>query len=482
MTNIKKNYLYNIALTLTNILFPIVTFPYVSRLIGPTGIGKIQFIISFAQYFALFAGLGIPLYGIREVAKYKADKEKLSKAFSELIIIYLISSILVSAVYLMVILTFNYFSADRPLYIFSLSIILMGFSSIDWLYSGLEDFKTISVRSMIIKILSVAAVFTFIKSGADYTKFLYISIFSILGNNIINLILINNTVAFTVKSLFFKQHFKPLIYIFSTTLATSMYTVLDTVLLGFLSNVKSVGLYTAAIKLTKISLPFITSVGAVTLPVLSKGFYNKDDDELKNLLQKSFDFIVLFATPITVGSFLLAKQFIILFSGSGFIEAVIPMKILSLLPILIGLGFFFGFQVLVPASKDKQLFTAVIIGMVSGVLLNFLLVPVLQASGGALANVLTEFIVTLSYYFFVKRGRLFNPNLKSMFNAIISSLIFVPVYFLFELLHLNIIIDLILTVTTCALCYGLIQTFIFKNHLLLNILKTMKEKLIAYNG
>ncbi|MHB8206508.1 flippase [Mucilaginibacter sp.] len=478
MKNIKKNYTYNIILTLTNILFPIITFPYVSRLIGPVGVGKIQFIVSLSQYFALFAGLGIPIYGTREIAKYKNDKEKLSKSFSELIAIYLIVSIGVSVVYLLIILNVSFFAADKNLYLLSLTLVLFGFSSIDWLYSGLEEFKIISLRSVFIKIISVVAVFIFIKTAADYKNFLYISIFSILGNNIINLLFVKKRVNFILKALDLKKHLKPLLYIFSTTVATSMYTVLDTVLLGFLSSTKAIGFYTAAVKLTKISLPFIISIGTVTIPAISKSFYDNNDSQLKSLLQKSFNFIVFFSVPISMGTFLMAKEFIIIFSGKGFLDAVVPMQILSFLPILIGLGFFYGFQVLVPASKDKELFKSVMIGMAAGLILNFLLVPKLNATGEALANVLTELIVTICYFAFVKRHNLIVIESRIFIQSIISSLFFIPVCIGIRLLNFDILTELIITIIVCGFVYGLVQLKIFKNSMSLQLIESIKQRII----
>lgn len=478
MLDFKKNFIYNILLTLTNILFPIVTFPYVSRILGPQGIGTIQFVVSFAQYFALFAGLGIPIYGVREIAKYKNDKQLLSKTFSELIIIHFLTSLILSMIYLVIIFSFDHFAADRKLYLFSTSLILFGFSSIDWLYSGLEGFKLISLRSVAVKIISVISVFLFIKSSADHVIFLYISIFSVLANNIFNLLFLPGKASLKISGSNFKKHVKPLLYIFSTTVATSMYTVLDNVLLGLLSSEKAVGYYTAAVKLTKISLPFITSTGAVTLPALAEGFHGKDES-IYPTLQKIFDFIIFFSVPISVGSFLMAYDFIIAFSGTDFLPALIPMQIMSVLPVLIGLGFFYGFQVLVPASKDKELLYSVLIGMVLGVSVNIVLVPLFGASGGALANVLTELIVTSAYIYFVRKNELFKPKLNVLYQTLLSSIVFVPVYFISKNFEMGSIVRLAFVVPLCGLLYALFQGFLFKNPTFVGVINKFTERIFA---
>ncbi len=478
MADFKKNYIYNILLTLTNILFPIVTFPYVSRILGPQGIGTVQFVVSFAQYFALFAGLGIPIYGVREIAKYKNDKQLVSRTFSELIIIYFLTSLILSAIYLVVIFNFDHFAADRRLYLYAISLILFGFSSIDWLYSGLEEFKLISLRSVAVKIISVISVFLFINSSADYVIFLYISIFSVLANNIFNLLFLSGKASLKISGSNLKKHLKPLLYIFSTTVATSMYTVLDTVLLGLLSSEKAVGYYTAAVKLTKISLPFITSTGAVTLPALAKGFHEKDES-IYPTLQKIFDFIIFFSVPISVGSFLMAGDFIVAFSGTDFLPALIPMQIMSVLPVLIGLGFFYGFQVLVPASKDKELLYSVLIGMVLGVSVNIVLVPLFGASGGALANALTELIVTSAYIYFVRRDELFKPNLKVLCQTLLSTIVFVPVCFISKNFEVGSIVRLAFVVPLCGVLYALFQGVLFKNQTFVGLINKFTKKIYA---
>jgi len=170
----KKNYLYNLLQSLVNILFPIISFPYASRVLGPVGIGKVQFAFSFAQYFALFAALGIPIYGIIEIAKVKGDAKKLSAIFSELTIIYFITSLLFSALYFLVVLIFPYFTPERNFYFSAALIILFGFSAIDWVYSGLEEFKGIALRSIVIKVVSLLSLFLFVKDAGDYKNYLLI--------------------------------------------------------------------------------------------------------------------------------------------------------------------------------------------------------------------------------------------------------------------------------------------------------------------
>ncbi|MCW3087837.1 MAG: O-unit flippase, partial [Sediminibacterium sp.] len=225
----KKNYFYNLLLSIANILFPILSFPYASRMLGPVGIGKVQLASSFAQYFALFAALGIPIYGMQEVARFRHNKTQLNKVFSELVITNFITSIVMTLLYGVVIFAFPYFGSNIELYLYAGLIILLGFSSIDWFYTGMEQFKPIALRSVFIKFVALLLLFFCVKTETDYKWYLLITVFSILGNNTISFFMIPGKVRIVFSGLALKRHLKPLFFILSTTIAASMYTILDTV-------------------------------------------------------------------------------------------------------------------------------------------------------------------------------------------------------------------------------------------------------------
>lgn len=459
----KKNYIYNLTLSIVNILFPILSFPYASRILGASGIGKVQMVSAFALYFALIAALGIPVYGIQAIAKVRHDKKALSAVFSELISIYFFTSLIVALVYIMIISVFPFFRSNQIMYYYAGLIVLLGFTSIDWFYSGIEEFKVISLRSVFIKIISLVFLYVFVKDAHDYRIYLFIFIFSLLGNNIISVLLVRKRTAFVFRNLHLKRHMRPLVFIFGTNVATSMYMVLDTVILGFLSTETAVGLYTAAVKLTKISIPFITSFAAVLIPGLSKKFSENHYTQAQELLDKSFQYISFFSIPVAAGLFVLAPEFILVFSGGQFINAIPSMQILSLLPIIIGFGYFFSLQILVPAGKNKEMFYSVFTGMLAGLLLNFLLVPAFSQIGASIANVVCELLVTGLYFYFIQKEYSFHYNWELLLKAALSSIIFIPVVLFMRHLHFPAILTLLCSVILCSLCYFLIQYVVFKN-------------------
>ena len=472
-----KNYFYNLLLSLANLLFPILSFPYVSRILGPEGIGKVQFVFSFAQYFALVASIGIPIYGMKEIARHKNDKEGRSKVFSELLTIYLITSVCLSLIYLLVIFSFPYFGTDRHMFLPATLIVFLSFCYIEWLYTGMEEFKSIALRSVLFKLIGLVLMYIFIKERGDFKAYLYIMMFSFLGNNILSFFLIRGKVSFTFSGLAIKKHITPLLMILGMTFATSMYTEMDTVLLGLLSNHKTVGLYTAAVKLSKIIIPFVTSMGVILIPKIAKDFAEKNFEEVQKTLDQAFRFLAFFTVPIVFGLALLAPEFISLFSGQEFLPAASSMRLLSLLPLVIGFGHLFLCLVLIPSGRNKEMLFSVICGLVISLALNFLLIPHFKEVGSSIANTCSEIVVTLAYFYFIRKHFSFTYEWSLLGKALLSSLLFIPLVLLARQLNMPLVVTIIASVGSCAVCYIALQWFVFRNSFVLDIIGQVKMKL-----
>jgi O-antigen/teichoic acid export membrane protein len=457
----KRNYVFNLLLTGFNILFPVISFPYAAKILGPVGIGKVQFILSFTQYFALIAALGIPIYGVRVISQSAHDSKLLYKNLGELLSIHIACSIVISIVYFATIISFSFFSSDKSLYFLSALIILMGFTSIDWYFSGIENFKLIAIRSVSIKVVSLICLFLFVKVKSDYTIYLAISLFSILGNNIINIISVRKYIIIGYQGT--KKHLKPLMYTFGTTVATSMYTMLDTILIGFFADDRSVGLYSASIKLTKISIPFIISAATVLMPRISKLFGSGDYISLNIMLNKSFNFIVTTASPICIALIFLAPELIYVFSGTQFNEAILTMQILSPLALIIGLGYFWGFQILIPAGKEREMLISVIIGMAINLSLNCIMIPIYKQNGAAVANVISELMVTLAYMYFCLKVIPFKISHKPLVYNLLATIPFIIVVMLCKSLTHNTWYILFFSVISFIVLFFLVQIKLLKN-------------------
>ena len=465
MSIIKKNFLYNLLLTVSTIIFPIITFPYASRVLGPIGIGKVQFVTSFAQYFVLISALGIPVYGIREVAKRRNDLLMLKKFFTEMIFLNVVTGVIFTLIYLAVIFSVPNLSKDKDFYLIALMLITFNFSNIDWFFSGLERFKFIAVRSLVIKFLSVVLLFFIVKEQSDDVNFLWLTIGVTLANNFWNI--------WTARSYFhpgslsyldLKIHLRPLFYIFSTVAAFSIYGFLDTIILGFLGNYEDVGYYTAASKINKITIPILISLGTVLIPRISQAFKNNDLDLVKYLAKQSFDFVILLGVPLVFGLIVLAPELIIIFSGKNFAPATLTMQIFAPVILIMGLNNVWAIQILTPAGKDKLVTKAVVIGVIVSLLSNVLLIKYFSFNGAAFANVLAEFTVMCGFIYFANTLYKQKFDFNLLFKTIAISLSFIPILILIRrYFSQNNIVVCALGVFFCGIIYILSQIFIVKN-------------------
>ncbi|MBU3745439.1 MAG: hypothetical protein FGM61_13000, partial [Sediminibacterium sp.] len=305
-----------------------------------------------------------------------------------------------------------------------------------------------------------------------------IVVFSILGNQILSCILSLRITRFQLQQLQFKKHVKPLFFLFSTTLAASIYTMLDTVLLGFLADNHSVGLYTASIKLVKLTIPIVTAMGVILIPSITRYFEAGAQEKLQELLTTSFEFLIFFAIPVSAALALLAPECILVFSGNQFTGSIPVMQILSLLPILIGFGHFYCFQILLPAGKTQHIFYAVLGGVIICLVLNVLLVPHWKSIGAAIANVATECVVTAGYIYYMRR--FFKPTLpwKYALHSITACLTFIPIIYWTRQLHVLPILTLLIAALLCSVTFFAIQWWIFRHQFLLNFIKPLQDWLL----
>lgn len=401
MPSIRKNFLYNIGLKVINIIFPLITFPYIARVLAPEGIGKVDFSLSVIQYFIMIAQLGIPTYGVRECAKYKNDKKLLSRTVQEILVINII---MVSIAYLIfgiiVINISELLDYKKLLLIVSINIFSTSIG-VEWFYQAIEEYKYITIRSILIKIISLWLIFSFVNDSSDYFVYAIIVVFSISGGYIYNFFHINKHIKLLEKhdKYYFKKHLKPILILFAMSVSVSIYINLDKVMLGLMSGSIAVGLYTAANKMINVILALVTSLGTVLLPRMSYYVEKDAKSETTNLIRKSIDFILMISIPASLGVFLLAEPIIMIFAGTKYTAAVMTIKILSPIIIAIALSNLIGIQILISHGKEKLTFFSTLIGAVINLVLNLLLIPRFQQNGAAISTLIAELCVTVVQIF-----------------------------------------------------------------------------------
>lgn len=403
MANIKKNFFYSSILTTANYLFPMLTYPYVARVLGVDKIGLCNFADSIINYFLLFSMMGIGQVGIREIAKVKENPQKLNQTYSSLLVLNTISTAIAVIALLIAIFYVPQLYAHKELMIVGAVRLLMGYLQIEWLFKGLEDFKYITVRTVTIKVFYVMAVFLFVKDRGDYVIYFALYTLMVAVNAIINVFYARHFVHFTFRKLTISPFLKSFLILGLYMFLTTMYSSFNVAFLGFSSNETQVGYYTTATKLYCILLSLFTAFTGVMLPRMSSLLAEGKTEEFKNLLHRSVNILMMFSTPLVFFSVVFAPQIIGILSGKGYEGAILPMRIVMPLMIIIGYEQILVIQTLMPLKKDRAILINSIIGAVCGLLLNILIVPALQSVGSSIVWFLSECVVLTSAQVFVTK-------------------------------------------------------------------------------
>lgn len=392
--SIKYNFLMNFVLSASQFIFPLITFPYVSRVLLAEGSGKVTFVASVANYFSMVASLGIPTYGIRACAQVRDDRDKLSKTAHELLIINSITTLLVVVTYIACVLLVPRFRTERTLFLINGINILLNMFGMNWLFQALEQYDYITFRSILFKIVSVFLMLALVHEKTDYVIYGGIAVFAAVGSNLLNLLRARKYIDFKwIGNYNLRRHIKPIVVLFAQSLAVSIYTNMDTVMLGFMKEDVDVGYYNAAVKVKTILLSLVSSLGSVLLPRMS--YYAKEHMKMKFMETTSMalNFTMLISFPLALYFSMFSAECIRFLAGNGYAGAVAAMQIITIAIIPIGLTGILGVQVLTAIEKEKYVLYSVIVGATLDFILNLLLIPSLGATGAAFATMLAEFAV-----------------------------------------------------------------------------------------
>jgi len=476
MGTLKKNALYNILLSVSQVIFPLVTFPYITRVLRPDGLGAVTFVDNYTQYFILVAALGIPVYGMREIARASKDLQERSKVFTELITLHVIMSVCLSLLYVGSFLLIPKLQAYTSLFLIGSSLLIGSVFLIEWYYQGMQAFPFITIRTLCIRCIAIAAIFIFVQTKEDLVWYYAINAGAVLLNAAVNWWHVKGSVQLVFKELQFARHIKPLFFIFSTVLVTSVYSLLDSVLLGFLSTNAQVGFYTTAVKLSKVLIMLLSALTAVLVPPLALAIKEGHTLQAKALLQKSYHYVCFLAVPLSIGLFVLATPLVLLFAGRAYEAAILPLKILSPTVFIVGMNYIFGIQVLNSTGNERYFFRATLIGMLVSVSLNLLLIPHLASVGASVANLAVEFtVMLLSGYFALKKFN-FEAGIGRVMQAFMASLPFFVFAYIGQYFNLSLEAELVITGFMGSLVYIAIQRYVWGNLLLADLLVSVFKK------
>ena len=392
--SVKKNFVMNAILTVSRFVFPLISFPYISRVLLSAGTGRVSFANSVIEYFLMFSALGIPTYGVRACARVRDDKEKLSKTAQELLILNIIMCAISYVFLAIAIIVIPKLRNEKTLLIIISSTLLFSAIGMEWLYKALEKYTYITIRSIIFNAIGVICMFLLVHEQSDYIIYGAIGVGATSLGYILNIIHARKYIILKpLGSYDLKQHLKPVMIFFSMACAVTIYTNLDNVMLGFMKTDTDVGYYHAAVRIKTILVAIVTSLGTVLLPRVSYYVQNGQMEEFKRITKKAINFVFVFSIPVLIYFMIFAKNGVLLLSGSDFMGAILPMQILMPTLLFIGLTGLLGIQILVPLGKERYVLYSEIAGAVVDLILNAFLIPKLGATGAAIGTLVAEGVV-----------------------------------------------------------------------------------------
>lgn len=400
MISIKRNYLYNCFQVIVNIFFPVITIFYISRIFGPSILGRVNFAISLVSFLSLIASLAIPLYGSREIARVRDNPNELNKKYTELFIINFTSSFFFLFIYSTLFL-FSVKMREEWL-LFTVTGMLLVFNSmwVDWLFQGLENYKSIAFRNIVVKIISLCTIFILVRKQDDYIFYAALNTLSIGIYNILGLIEAKKVVYLKCSGIQIKSHFRSMLLILGIAAGSSICTYSDIIMLGMMSDDKSVGLYSAAIRIPRIVTMLVTSLSTVLIPRSSYYLEKKMFAEFDSLSQKSLDYIYLISIPLTVIVFAFSHEITLLIFGKSFLPSSMTLKITSLMIIPLVINYYIGLQIMYPKGEDFKVFAASILTGLFNIVSNLIFIPLLSYNGPAISGLLSQlcFFAVLVFY------------------------------------------------------------------------------------
>lgn len=477
--SIKKNYIYNLIYNLTSLLAPLIIAPYLSRILGVSGVGIKSYTLSIVSNFIIFASLGIAEYGQREIAISRDNIHERTKKLYEIGILRILTTIMVTTIYIVIFVIPIFNNNYNAIYTILIINIIANMLDFSWYLQGIEEFKFISITQMITRILMIILTFTCVKQETDINIAIFINSVVLLVNSILPIYYIIKHIEkrTKIKELHPIIHFRQCIIYFVPAVATQIYTVLDKTMIGVITDsTYENGYYEQADKMLKMIITFITAANVIMKSRISYLFGNDKIDEIKSLISKSLHMTLMLAWPVTFGIIAIASVLVPVFFGSGYEKTIDLLIILAPLAIIIGISNLLGTHYLTPTGKRGKSNTGLIIGAVINFILNIFLIKILNSVGAAISSIIAEIVITIIYIYISRDIIYIKDILKTSYKYAISSIV---MFIVIELLKKQIQISIqslsILIIVGVAI-YG-IMLLILKDKFLYDIINELKERI-----
>jgi len=480
--SLKKNTVFSAVKTGASILFPLITFPYISRTLLTDNVGKINFGLSIVSYFSLIASLGISTYAIRECSSVKDDKEKLSDVASQIFSINIITTVIAYLALLVTILFWRKLDNYRVLIVIQSMSILATTLGADWLNQAMEDFKFITIRAITFQFLSLILMFVFVHRPEDYMIYAVICLISTAGASITNIWYRRRycKVNFTLK-IEWKRHMTPIIYLFVMVLAQTVFNSVDTTMLGTIHGDYEVGIYGTAHKILNIINQVIGSLIWVIMPRMSYYFAEKDYDSVNRLLRKVLGFNLMLGLPCVVGCCMLSEDIILVVAGKSYIEAAPVLQILMLgfAISLIG-GNFLGNAILLPSKEERYYMIVCCIAAGVNILGNYLFIPTYGSIAAAGTTAVCSLTILIFLFFKVDKNIKLTKVRNIVLGPVVGCIAIAVICYLCKTIE-TLWCRVVLSLCGSAGVYFVSQ-IVAKNELIYDVLNGIKKKVGITSG
>lgn len=471
--------------SILNLIFPLISFPYISRVLSVSGIGIYNFSNTYVNYFILIAGLGVATYAVREGAQYRNEKAKIEKFASQVFSINLIATVIAYILLFFSLILFksldNYVSC---ILIFSIQILFTTLGT-EWIYTIYEDYAYITIRSIVFKILSIILLFILVRKPSDYLWYATITVFAAVGSNILNFIHARNFINIRLTlNINWHYHLKPILIIFASVVAVTIYVSSDTTILGILKNDYAVGIYSTSVKIYQIAQSLLSAILTVTIPRLAMLWGQKRRKEYNNVLTRVINILGILVLPASVGLIMLSREVVLIIAGHKFLPSVNSLRIITWAIIFSIFSWIFSDCVLIPAKRESKVLRNTLITAAINVILNFILIPSMSYDGTSLSTVIAEFSVMIMNGYscrdIIKPIIFKKETLKNLFESIIGCIGIVIVCLLCQWGLHSMIRKTIFSMVLSVPMYGAILVLLgneIATSMLKNVLNVVKSKI-----
>lgn len=478
--SITKNSIFNILTKILGMIFPMITFPYASRVLMPDGLGEINFANSVIDIFVLLASLGIGSHAIREASKVRDDRRALSKLATEIIVINLATMAISFAVFAIALVFSQKLQDYKILLLLASARILLATLGLEWLIVSQEEFRYIARRTFVFQLISIAFLFIFVRSPNDITYYMAFTVLSAAGANICNFFYARKFFDFSLaQNLELKKHFKPIIALSASVLASSVYTILDKTMIGIMRTDAEVGYYAAATKISRMFILVLSAIVGASLPRLSY-YMENDKEKYKSLLNNAANIMQALSIPMAVGLALLARPIILLFCGKNYENAITCMQMLCFTVFVTPFNTFIADLVFVARRKNSYVLYPVVLGACVNFLMNFALIPRYGITGAAIASITSEVLMLAVKIFLAYKtlgGTLY--FLSKIYQYAAAALVMALAVLFLMLKFDQTVATVILEAAAGAIVYALIL-LLFRNEHFMGILSAAQKKLLRH--